>query len=254
MDGWYKIMMNHALKWCFISGLLLLLNACESRDVLAPVVESNWKAMNNHAKQHVVVRGETLYAVAFRYDQDYRQLADANHLTSPYTLRVGQVINLQPGNQPVTIALPRRVQKISDVRPALPSTPQPIISRSQAQYGAWSWPVRGDVVTHFVPQEGKKGINIAGHKGEKIHAAAAGTVAYAGSGLAGYGNLIIIKHNNQYLTAYGNNLHNLVKEGQRIHAGQTIADMGIVDRRYWGVHFEIRKSGKPVNPLSYLQK
>ena len=110
------------------------------------------------------------------------------------------------------------------------------------------------MVATFVPQQGKKGIDIAGSKGQKIQAAAGGVVAYAGSGLSGYGNLIIIKHNNQYLTAYGNKLRNLVKEGQHIRAGQTIAEMGVVDRRYWGVHFEIRKAGIPVNPLSYLKK
>ena len=114
--------------------------------------------------------------------------------------------------------------------------------------------MRGRVVATYVPQQGKKGIDIAGKKGDKIHAAAGGTVAYAGNGLSGYGNLIIIKHDNQYLTAYGDNLHNLVKEGQRIRRGQIIAEMGVVDRRFWGVHFEIRKAGKPVNPLNYLQK
>lgn len=253
MDGWYKIMMNAVIKWGFIGSLLLLLNGCAPREHLAPVVELKWKAMNSHARQHVVVRGETLYAVAFRYDQDYLQLAAANHLRSPYTLRVGQVIHLRYGSQPVTVASPRRAQSLNNAQ-RWRSTPEPAITGAQSKYAGWSWPVRGKVVATFVPQEGKKGIDIAGHKGEKIHAAAGGTVAYAGSGLAGYGNLIIIKHNNQYLTAYGNNLHNLVKEGQQIKAGQTIADMGIVDRRYWGVHFEIRKSGKPVNPLSYLQK
>ena len=85
-------------------------------------------------------------------------------------------------------------------------------------------------------------------------AASSGVVAYAGSGQAGYGNLIIIKHDNQYLTAYGNNLRNLVREGQHIQTGQAIAEIGVVDRRYWGVHFEIRQAGKPVNPLNYLQK
>ncbi len=244
-------MMNAAPKMGFIGGLLLLLNGCAPREGLAPVVELKWKTMNDHAKQHVVVRGETLYAVAFRYDQDYLRLAAANHLRSPYTLHVGQVIRLQPGgSQHVTVGLPR--QAYSGLRRH--STPSAVIRSTQPYYGGWLWPVQGKVMENFVPQQGKKGIDIAGHKGEKIHAAAAGTVAYAGSGLAGYGNLIIIKHNNQYLTAYGNNLHNLVKEGQKIHAGQTIADMGIVDRRYWGVHFEIRQSGKPVNPLSYLKK
>ena len=248
-------MMKTLIKGCWIGVQLLLIQGCGSRDVLAPVVELKWRALNNHAKQHVVVRGETLYAVAFRYDQDYLQLAAANHLRSPYILRVGQVIHLQPGTQSVIVASPRRIQYKSNLKPRQHVTKEKVnTSSQQRQNGAWSWPVHGKVVSTFVPQQGKKGIDIAGHKGEKIHAAASGTVAYAGSGLAGYGNLIIIKHNNQFLTAYGNNLHNLVKEGQQIHAGQLIADMGIIDRRYWGVHFEIRKSGKPVNPLSYLQK
>ena len=122
------------------------------------------------------------------------------------------------------------------------------------RYQSWLWPVNGRVATQFIPQQGKKGIDIAGMKGEKIRASSGGVVAYAGSGLSGYGNLIIIKHNNQFLTAYGNNLRNMVHEGQQVKAGQVIAEMGVVDRRFWGVHFEIRRAGKPVNPLNYLQK
>ena len=110
------------------------------------------------------------------------------------------------------------------------------------------------MVTGFIPAQGKKGINIACRKEDKVRAASSGVVAYAGSGLAGYGNLIIIKHNNEYLTAYGNNARNLVSEGQRVNSGQIIAVAGMVDHKYWGVHFEIRKAGKPVNPLIYLQK
>ncbi len=230
---------------------LLALTGCSEREGLAPVVELNWKAINSHARQHVVVRGETLYAVAFRYDQDYRQLAVANHLQSPYTLRVGQVLHLRQQKAPIN---PRQTSPARNVN-ATWHNYQPSKTEPKQQYaGGWLWPAKGKVVANYVPQQGKKGIDIAGHQGEKIQAAASGTVAYAGNGLAGYGNLIIIKHDNQYLTAYGNNLHNLVKEGQRIKKGQTIADMGVVDRRYWGVHFEIRKAGKPVNPLNYLQK
>lgn len=233
-----------------LSLLLLALTGCSEREGLAPVVELNWKEINSHARRHVVVRGETLYAIAFRYDQDYRQLAAANHLQSPYTLRVGQVVHLRYQNAPVAIKQLKSARNVAHTRYAYhPVTPEP-----KQQYAGWLWPVRGRVVANYVPQQGKKGIDIAGHQGEKIQAAASGTVAYAGNGLAGYGNLIIIKHDNQYLTAYGNNLRNLVKEGQRIRQGQTIADMGVVDRRYWGVHFEIRKAGKPVNPLNYLQK
>jgi lipoprotein NlpD len=118
----------------------------------------------------------------------------------------------------------------------------------------WYWPVRGRVVTTFIPGQGKKGINIACNKGDRIKASSNGVVAYAGNGLQGYGNLIIIRHTNEFLTAYGNNARNLVREGQQVRAGQDIAEAGLVDRKYWGVHFEIRKKGIPVNPMSYLKR
>jgi lipoprotein NlpD len=100
----------------------------------------------------------------------------------------------------------------------------------------------------------RKGIDIAGRKGDKVYAAQSGIVAYAGSGLANYGNLIIIKHPNNYLTAYGNNARNLVKEGQYVNSGQVIAEMGIINHQYYGLHFEIRQQGKPLNPLLFLRR
>ena len=248
--------MNNLGKGFLVLMGLLALCSCGSREGLAPVVELKWRAVNNHAKQHEVQRGETLYAIAFHYDQDYRQLAMANYLRSPYTLRVGQIIRLQaatiPEKKSVTPHYNHPTKYTPPVwRPTIKHTPP---EQSQQHYIGWSWPIRGKVVARYSPQLGKKGIDIAGSKGEKIRAASGGVVAYAGSGLSGYGNLIIIKHDNQYLTAYGNNLRNLVKEGQRIQTGQAIAEIGVVDRRYWGVHFEIRKAGQPVNPLNYLKK
>lgn len=229
-------------KQWFWMALCFGLMACGEREGLAPVVELKWHAVNAHAKTHRVVRGETLYAVAFRYDQDYRQLALMNHLQSPYTLRVGQVLRLQSLSTQIPIQQARSPSSWG-VSPSVPYHRGPT---------AWVLPARGRIVATYAPQQGKKGIDIAGKKGEKIHAAANGVVAYAGNGLLGYGNLIIIKHDNQYLTAYGNNSTNLVREGQRIRAGEVIANMGVVDRRYWGVHFEIRRAGKPVNPLNYF--
>ena len=239
-------MINYSVKTWSVGLVLLSLVACGGREDLAPVEELNWRAANANG-QHIVRRGDTLYAIAFRYDRDYRELAALNHLYSPYSLRIGQVIRIQAGN------------KVARTRPQPRITqPQFIQQHSSVKrlfngFNAWLWPAHGRVVSNFVPNQGKKGLDIAGKKGDKIYAAKNGTVAYAGSGLAGYGNLIIIKHDNQFLTAYGNNERNLVKEGQSIRAGQVIADMGVVDRRYWGVHFEIRQSGKPVNPLNYLK-
>ena len=240
-----------------LSVLLLGLSACGERYELAPVEELNWRDTNTHVKQHIVRRGDTLYAIAFRYDRDYRELAQFNHFSSPYALQVGQVVRLSPSYTNARSVASRP----SYYAPALKQTPRyvrPALQRSTPHLpassgkGAWVWPAHGRVVANFYPNQGKKGLDIAGSKGAKIYAAGTGTVAYAGSGLSGYGNLIIIKHDNQYLTAYGNNARNLVSEGQSIKAGQVIADMGVVDRRFWGVHFEIRQAGKPVNPLNYL--
>lgn len=236
-------------------GVLLIfifLCSCGEREGLAPVVELNWQVVNSNVKQHQVTRGDTLYSIAFRYDQDYRQLAMVNHLSSPYTLRVGQVLHLQATAKPAKVVF-YHSKPVQYARPARHVPRQAPISKYSQQSQGWLWPVHGKIVATYAPQQGKKGIDIAGKKGEKIHAASNGVVAYAGNGLSGYGNLIIIKHNNQYLTAYGNNLKNLVREGEHIQAGQAIAEMGVVDRRYWGLHFEIRQAGKPVNPLNYLK-
>ncbi|AHE67520.1 peptidoglycan DD-metalloendopeptidase family protein [Legionella oakridgensis] len=250
--------MHLRARW-WVSYLLLMLCACTQREDLAPVVELNWKAAGNH-QRHVVIRGETLYAVAFRYDQDYRELARLNNLHSPYTLRVGQVLRLEGRVTPKAVNHVVRPQVVTQhyykpiaVRTGIKARER-TITGSQSSTAPWIWPAHGRVAERFIPNQGKKGINIAGKKGEKIYAAADGVVAYAGNGLSGYGNLIIIKHDHQFMTAYGNNTRNLVREGQRVKSGQVIAEMGVVDRRYWGLHFEIRKAGKPVNPLSYLQQ
>ncbi len=239
-------MTNYSGKRLSVGLLLLGLVACGGREDLAPVVELNWRAANNQSSHYVVRRGDTLYAIAFRYDRDYRELAAANHLYSPYSLQVGKIIYLQHGNRVISATPQRRYV------PPLVVHQSFFARKTTTGSGHWLWPAHGRVVANFVPEQGKKGVDIAGKKGDKIYAAGSGSVAYAGSGLAGYGNLIIIRHDNQYLTAYGNNARNLVVEGQTIKAGQVIADMGVVDRRYWGVHFEIRQAGKPVNPLSYL--
>ena len=240
--------------------IVILLAGCEQRTDLAPVVESKWRQQGHHQSRHIVSRGETLFAVAFRYDTDFRRLAAYNHIRSPYSIRVGQVLNLPHSGYIRSHALPykssasRSIARHPSVKTPYKPQSHKVWPVSFKRYGSWMWPAKGHIAANFVPQEGKKGIDIAGRKGEQIRASAKGVVAYAGNGLSGYGNLIIIKHEGQFLTAYGNNLHNRVKEGQFVKAGQVIADMGVIDRKYWGVHFEIRKSGQPVNPMNYLQK
>lgn len=239
--------------------VITLVAGCGTRSTLAPVVELGWQPQNTQQTSHIVRRGETLYAVAFRYDLDYKQLAALNHLSSPYSLRVGQVLQVRAqartGTAGQFVAKPEAIPRYFSPRRTGPQHEASLRTLAlRSRHGQWLWPVSGRIAAQFDPKQGKKGIDIAGRKGEKIRAAAAGVVAYAGSGLSGYGNLIIIKHNAQYLTAYGNNLRNSVKEGQKVKVGQIIAEIGVIDRHYWGVHFEIRKNGKPVNPLDYLRK
>jgi lipoprotein NlpD len=117
----------------------------------------------------------------------------------------------------------------------------------------WSWPLRGKVLQTFRPGDRThEGIRISGKGGEMVLAAESGKVVYSGSGLKGYGNLIIIKHNNKYLSAYGFNRRLLVKEGDQVSRGEPIAEVGQLPGGGYGLHFEIRKNGKPVNPLRYL--
>ncbi len=230
---------------------------CSTRGILAPVFESGWHLPTLLTTQHVVSRGETLYSIAFRYDKDYRQLALINNIRPPYIVRVGQVLNLSQLRyaSPVRrshVAPPQRAHYQYPI--TRPASVRRIPHKQISRFIRWHWPAQGRVVATFHPEQGRKGIDIAGRKGQRVVAASGGVVAYAGSGLAGYGNLIIIKHNDQLLTAYGNNSRNLVREGQSVSAGQVIAEMGVVNRRYSGVHFEMRQSGIPVNPLYYLKR
>lgn len=223
--------------------LIISLVSCGSREGLAPVDEAVWTPLNLHATTYRVKRGDTLYSIAFRYDADYKQLAKINNIRFPYHLAVGQIINL---HTPKGQAQPK-------IRRIVKRNPPPA-HRYKATIPKWCWPIQGSVKTYFAPGRGNKGINIAARKGSRVRAAQSGVVAYAGNGLENYGNLIIIKHSNNYLTAYGNNSRIIVKEGQSVSSGEVIADVGVINRNYYGLHFEIRKNGKPINPLLYLRK
>ncbi len=227
-----------------------MLVACAKIPHVAPVSELNWASHNRVPAYYRVKQNESIYAIAFRYDRDYRQVARYNGLRYPYKLRVGQVVYFSRSAKP-TQQTPHTIHRSSKPTPIAKKMSASL--RAHTASGHWLWPVKGVIKTSFSPSLSKKGIDIAGIKGQGVKASAAGIVAYAGNGLNGYGNLIIIKHNNQLLTAYGNNLRNKVAEGQKVKAGQIIADIGIVDRKFWGVHFEIRKAGKPINPLLFLK-
>lgn len=240
---------------------------------------------------HTVRRGETLYSIAWRYGFDYRTLAAWNAIGEPYTIYPGQRLRLMrptrtsstttAGHRPPASAsgggkAPESTSGSSQKSARAPATPEKSApqrsgKKTTASAGGlkksgkgaakgesgpvkrWHWPARGRVVTSF-SKSGGKGIDIAGKLGQPILAASDGRVVYSGSGLIGYGQLIIVKHNKRYLSAYAHNNKILVKEGDAVTGGQRIAEMGRSGSNRALLHFEIRKDGKPIDPIRYLPK
>jgi lipoprotein NlpD len=277
-----------------------------------------------------VVRGDTLYSIAFKHGLDFRDLAAWNGIASPYRILVGQDLRLgappqtapvaaqpipepQPGQAvtsgisesatttplaanaaatkpsafeslpaqpaaaptepapvetplpkpvesppkpPPAVPVPKPAEAPPPVKPAaVPAPPKPADNAAQLSAGGvtWRWPADGKVVgTYVAGDQTKQGLDIAGSAGDPVRAAADGEVVYSGNGLIGYGELIIVKHNANFLSAYGHNRKRMVSEGERVKAGQEIAEMGSTSASRDELHFEIRKNGKPVNPLDYL--
>jgi lipoprotein NlpD len=229
--------------------LACLLTACSSERV-APVEELKPQYAMNHPDSNYIVRpGDTLYAIAFLYDENYEQLARANGISYPYALHTGQVIHLTK-NKGLNTSFQQHVQ-IHRPNTQTKTNHWP----TTFSKGGWTWPTRGQLVaTNARNVIESKGINILGQAGQSVSAAKDGVVAYSGDGLPGYGNLILIKHDNDYLTAYAFNARNLVKEGQRVHSGQQIATMGKLQSGQYGSHFEIRYRGAVLNPLKFLSR
>lgn len=226
-----------------------------------------------------VRRGDTLYSIAFRFGLDWRAVANWNHIEAPYTIRPGQELRLREPPRPPPSRAERSAEPIRPVpeRPAESSTSEPIAevkAEAPAPTGApanasagdsseparsvagvsWQWPTQGRVTRPFDAAATRKGIGIAGQSGQAVKAAAAGEVVYSGTALIGYGELVIIKHSDKLLSAYGHNRRRLVAEGDRVQRGQKIAEMGANEREEPLLHFEIRRDGDPVNPLDYLPK
>jgi lipoprotein NlpD len=240
-----------------------------------------------------VQRGDTMYSIAFRHGVDYRDLAEWNGIAPPYTIYPGRELKLGPARAaakpPVaqaappsravapapaasTVSRPPPFEPVASSPPstnagtpshvgsptAAPATPPPAAAQPPAPTAGditWRWPADGQVVGGYVAGDPmKQGIDIAGQAGAPVRAAADGTVVYSGNGLIGYGELIIVKHNASFLSAYGHNQKRLVQEGDKVKAGQTIAEMGSSGASKDELHFEIRKNGKPSNPVDYLPR
>ena len=202
-----------------------------------------------------VQRGDTLYGVAFRNGIDFRDLATWNGIGAPYTIYPGQSIRLYPSNGKNVAAT--GASPATTVRPKPPAPTRPVATQAApASSGvSWRWPADGAVIGRFAAGDAtKQGVDIAGSSGQSVRAAGDGVVVYSGGGLVGYGELVIVKHNEAWLSAYGHNRTRLVNEGQNVKAGQQIAELGRSGAARDMLHFEIRYNGKPVDPQLYLPK
>ncbi len=216
---------------------------------------------------YTVKPGDTVRKVAEANGQNWRDIARWNNLDNPNALEVGQVLRIVPPVAEATVAATRPVTGAGRVEskpldgkpapPALAAVPAPPAAAASAAPAdgddavVWSWPASGPVLAGF--DEGRnKGLTIGGVAGDPVLAAGDGRVVYAGSSLRGYGNLVIVKHNETYLTAYAHNQTLLVKDDQVVHRGQRIADMGSTDAQRVQLHFEIRRQGRPIDPAKLL--
>ncbi|AHB06421.1 peptidase [Pandoraea pnomenusa] len=257
--------------------LLSMLAACASRQVGAPVVDRTVGGATTDsnvpgaapvidntpvpAGYYRVKPGDRLYRIALENGQNYRDIARWNNIQNPDQIEVGQVLRVKPPAGDTGTPLPPPMASTPSstgntaatvppavVPPPATSSAPTAVSSGELQL---SWPAKGMVVGRFDDSK-NKGLNIAADAGAPVYAAGAGKVVYSGAGLRGYGNLVIIKHDATFLTAYAHNRKLLVKEGDSVTRGQQIAEMGSSDADRVMLHFEVRKDGKPVDPMKYL--
>ncbi|KAF1690539.1 peptidoglycan DD-metalloendopeptidase family protein [Pseudoxanthomonas koreensis] len=242
------------MRSCLGAGLVLLLAACSSTVVREPGSGgAKVPASTGRAGATVVVQqGDTLYSIARRNNVAVEDMARWNGLKPPYTIYPGQRLALgQGGSRGTATTTPGRT-----VTPPKPAATTPAATPAPASSGfSWRWPAQGVLLATYVNGDNtRQGIDIGGSSGQPVVAAGDGVVVYSGAGLVGYGELIIVKHNEQWLSAYGHNRKRLVAEGQKVKAGEQIAEMGRSGTDRDKLHFEIRYNGKPVDPLLYLPK
>ncbi|MBV4414533.1 peptidoglycan DD-metalloendopeptidase family protein [Enterobacteriaceae bacterium YMB-R22] len=242
----------HGLLSAACLALCLLLTACSSSKKPVPVKGSYQGAT------YTVKRGDTLWRIARISGSSVRELARLNGLRSPYTLAVGQSLRVKPSARSKAASsartrktLPARRNTAATRKVKNASAPKVIVPPAGSR--CWRWPAKGRVVLPFSRAAGgNKGIDISGQRGAPVYAAGAGRVVYAGSQLRGYGNLILIKHNDDYITAYGHNEKLLVSDGQQVRAGQQIATMGSSGTTSVRLHFQIRYRANAIDPQRYL--
>ena len=221
---------------------------------------------------HFVEPGETLYSISWAYGHDYREVAQWNNIPPPYVVKRGQRLRVAAFNRMERTGespkkpIRNKVELVPEIggkdRKPVADTkasknPAPVVSAaSRSEELVWKWPVKGGKIieTFDAGNPARQGVDVQGNSGEPVYSAEAGRVVYSGGGLKHYGQLIIVKHNETFLSAYAHNKRLLVKEGDVLKSGQRIAEMGNTGTNTTKLHFEIRRDGKPVNPLSYLPR
>ena len=252
---------------------------------------------------YTVQKGDTLYSIALEHGQDYKEIAEWNGISAPYTIRIGQILRITsapsetttplksvavseakplpateptlktepkatkqiysdqalarletPAAKPPPVTAPKtEIAKIDPPKPApAPETSKPDTANDDEDSVDWGWPASGKILANFNDNGNSKGVDIGGSAGQPVSASASGKVVHTGNTLRGYGKLIIIKHNKSFFSVYAHNNQVLVREGQSVVKGQKIAEMGNSDADRVKLHFEIRRLGKPVDPLKYL--
>ena len=257
--------MSYVQRTLALATAAVLLAACSSsvvRETSSSSASPRVASKPKYGATARVQRGDTLYGVAFRNGIDFRDLATWNGIGAPYTIYPGQSLRLYPSSGKSVAATGAGSASTAGVRPKPPTVsapPRPAASTPSAapvnSGVSWRWPADGAVIGRFAAGDAtKQGVDIAGTSGQSVRAAGDGVVVYSGGGLVGYGELIIVKHNETWLSAYGHNRTRLVNEGQNVKAGQQIAEMGRSGAARDMLHFEIRYNGKPVDPQMYLPK
>ena len=262
--------MFRAGMWGFATlATALALSGCANKGRLAPVDDHSIGTNRSQARllpgaenagkpgYYTVKPGDTLIRIGMDNGQSGRDIARWNKLDNPNLIETGQVLRVVPPAPDAPVARVTTPSAAASPMPAASAPTQPVTPVTPAAPSAaedaisFQWPARGNLISGF-DESKNKGLDIGGKVGDPVLAAADGRVVYAGAGLRGYGNLIILKHNNTYLTAYAHNQTLLVKEDQVIKRGQKIAEMGNSDADQVKLHFEIRRQGKPVDPAKYL--
>lgn len=243
------------LRYLVLAGVVssTVLAGCATRTTRAPVTDMTTAPAETPAATggtYVVKPGDTLFKIAQASGIDVARLSQLNNITDPGQLRVGQVLRLDGQTPPQSDPGPAVAAPVTPVPPVQSLGTTDTARASDATVISWGWPTNGKIIQGF--NASTKGIDLEGNPGDPVQAAADGKVMYAGNGVRGLGNLILLGHSNGFITAYAHNQDLLVKTGQEVTKGTKIATVGQTDTTSPRLHFEVRRRGTPVDPLSYL--